>query len=54
MWSYVHPNIMMKTLHECVKLLHLNMQRFQIKQNWQGLIEFTNECQNDELEKIYT
>jgi len=37
----------------CVKLLPFKMQRFQIKRNWQGLIEFTNEFQNDELEKIY-
>jgi hypothetical protein len=47
--SYVHPNIVMKTLQQIYRnLLYMNAN-VSIKPNWQGLMEFVNVSQENEI-----
>ncbi len=49
--SYVHPNIVIKTLQQhCETRLYIDAQ-FSIGKNWQDLASLTNFYQNNVMEK---
>jgi hypothetical protein len=42
MSSYVHPNIVIKTLYELCQTPLYKSAKFSIRPNWQDLVELTN------------